>query len=216
MAEILTLLQEQEGLCEQINDTPGRASALGGQGRVFMAQGKLEAALDRFEAQARALEGSTDPEALSRCEANKTEVIRRMEGYTMEAQVFAKEAIKEKMSAVIRFPEIPVYINAIYRAYGPPGPETMHLMTIVPERLAFRCSECGVLDADSLMREYSPSRYSMEDIAQKTRCPFCGRSETVVISYDPNIGGPSSTASTPGRTTSSVAPKAKRPWWKIR
>ena len=120
-----------------------------------------------------------------------------------EAQAFAESAVREKMSTSIRFPEIPVYINAIYRAYGPPGPATMHLMMIVPERLSFRCSGCGPLDSEGLMREYNPRHSSMEQIAAKTSCPVCGRSEKVVLTYDPSRGG-----------ALAGAPPAK-PWWKF-
>ena len=125
-------------------------------------------------------------------------------GSESEAQVFATAAIREKMSTSIRFPDIPIYINAIYRAYGPPGPATMHLMAIVPERLSFRCSGCGDLDADSLMREYTPRRYSMEEISQKTTCPFCGKSERVLLVYDPNLNSPSP-----------VPQQTRKPWWKF-
>lgn len=104
----------------------------------------------------------------------KSELIQR-------AEAFARQAVRTKSSVSVRFLELPVFITAIFREYGPPSPKTAHLMLDVPERLSFTCPKCGQLDTGWIMKYYQPP-YPDE----KKRCPNCRGSDTVEITYDPS------------------------------
>ena len=204
-AEILSLLTDLEDAGRELGDLHYLASALGGQAKVFQSQGRLQEALERFNAQAQVLKELGDAKWSARCEENKESLLRQINsdstGIDNEAKAFAAMAVGEKISTSIRFPEIPIYLRALYRAYNPSGTPATEFTIAFLGRFSFRCNECGVLDSEALIREYDP-RKSVDELSDKVLCPFCGRTERTILSYDPHRSSPDS-----------VNPK--KPWWKL-
>jgi rubrerythrin len=94
------------------------------------------------------------------------------------AKDFAKKAMKMKVSIIINFIDIPIYLMALHQSYD----DMLAAMMGVINRVSFVCPECGRLDNGYIFRYYHPP-YSPE----KTICPICKGSDKVEIIYDPDI-----------------------------